>query len=247
MESSNSTIFDLSFFSNKEFIKKEDSKEIFVSIILNMPFKDNLAKSFLKLSNLIICADGGANRLYDYDQYILPTIITGDFDSIRDEVKEFYKQKNVNLIHRKDTRITDFEKCLYILLEKISDIVEKNEYDYELNFNIAIFGASGGKMDHTFSNYYLLSKYAISIRELVKSKIFICGENSLSMILSDKEENHIKLADFTNNQNGFSVFPLFSTVNITITEKSKTKSLTDYAIDTFLERSELVDFNLYSK
>ena len=49
MESSNSTVFDLSFFSSKEYIKKEDSEEIFVSIILNMPFKDNFAKSFLKV------------------------------------------------------------------------------------------------------------------------------------------------------------------------------------------------------
>lgn len=43
------------------------------------------------------CADGGTNELYDNtaddrDNY-LPDLISGDFDSVRDEVLQFYKEK----------------------------------------------------------------------------------------------------------------------------------------------------------
>jgi len=55
-----------------------------------------------------ICADGGANRLYDLAptwspakeapaarRNFLPTLIKGDLDSLRPEVAEFYSQNGV--------------------------------------------------------------------------------------------------------------------------------------------------------
>jgi len=53
----------------------------------------------------IFCADGGANRFYDsmkkyspykFEEYF-PKFICGDMDSAREEVKEFYKKKDLRL------------------------------------------------------------------------------------------------------------------------------------------------------
>jgi thiamine pyrophosphokinase len=42
----------------------------------------------IKGSDLIICADGGAN--YAHEMGLIPAYIVGDMDSIRPEVKEFF-------------------------------------------------------------------------------------------------------------------------------------------------------------
>lgn len=248
---SNSLIFDMSIFSTKEFtneiiINKKKSKEIYASIVLNMPFKEIFANNILNNSDLLICADGAANRIYDYNQSIIPGIIAGDFDSIRSDVKEYYTKKDVNMILRKDTRTSDFEKCLYILLEKVSDLIDKSE-ESDLCLNIIVFGASGGKIDHTFNNYFLLSRYAIKLRELIRSKIFICGENSLSIMLNNRYENLINLTEFSDCKSGFSIFSLFSSIDLTISEKSSEKRITKFTNDLNLDKSEYVDSNYYSK
>lgn len=82
-----------------------------------------------------ICADGGSNRLYDEltkakispSRYI-PDIIKGDLDSIRSEVKKFYRQKGSEIMYDEDQDTNDLDKCLQELKDKLELIINiKNE------------------------------------------------------------------------------------------------------------------------
>lgn len=72
---------------------------------------------------LRVCADGGANRLYDSFNKddntadscrarFVPDVIVGDLDSLRPEVEEFYKGMGTEVKRHVDQDYNDFEKCL---------------------------------------------------------------------------------------------------------------------------------------
>ena len=73
-----------------------------------------------------VCADGGANRLYDattsstqnsssngnnIDKFI-PDMITGDLDSIRSDVRAYYEEKGVPIVRVEDQNYHDLDKSL---------------------------------------------------------------------------------------------------------------------------------------
>lgn len=91
-------------------------------IILNTPLQKLDLRSLWDHSSVRICADGGANRLYEYfdtdterEQYI-PTFITGDCDSLRDNVKDYYETRGATVIPQYCQYSSDFMKAIKVAL-----------------------------------------------------------------------------------------------------------------------------------
>lgn len=101
-----------------------------------------LLESERENSDLVICADSGANYLYEYG--IVPDFLLGDFDSIDKEVYDFFLAKECKKISfppEKD--YTDTELALYQAIEIGAD-------------EIVFLGCTGSRIDHTLGNLGLL-------------------------------------------------------------------------------------------
>lgn len=75
---------------------------------------------------LHVCADGGANRLYDYftaaDRHLfVPEYITGDLDSLRPEVRTYYHHHGAVVIEQQSQYLLDFMKAIKVVVVHHSD------------------------------------------------------------------------------------------------------------------------------
>ncbi|XP_069138401.1 thiamine pyrophosphokinase 1-like isoform X1 [Argopecten irradians] len=121
-------------------------------------------------ANFKVTVDGGTNVLYDSvmaerDLYI-PDLISGDFDSIKAEVAQFYKTKGVEVEPTPDQDFTDFAKALRLLLSKTSIKIEV----------IVVLGAFGGRLDQVFANIDVLhqARNQTSIPVILASHCQMC-------------------------------------------------------------------------
>ena len=129
-----------------------------------------IIKEYSKVSDLLVCADGGAR--YFYHAGIKPHILVGDFDSIAPEIQMFYQKGDVDIVKfPSDKDYTDMELALDIAVQKGAT-------------RIHIVGATGSRLDHTLSNIQLLHKLADVGVEGV-----IVNENNYIHLLTD----HIEL------------------------------------------------------
>lgn len=119
------------------------------SAILLLNQKIDIPELFLRLwehYRLKVCADGGANRLYDFfeDNELLrakymPDYIVGDLDSLRDDVYTYYQRKGVVIIKQDTQFSTDFSKCLDAILlhwhspEFVGEVKESTEKNHSVD------------------------------------------------------------------------------------------------------------------
>ncbi|XP_023645463.1 thiamine pyrophosphokinase 1 isoform X1 [Capsella rubella] len=117
-------------------------------------------------ATLRLCADGGANRIYDELPLFFPhedassirnrykpDVIKGDMDSIRRDVLDFYVSLGTQVIdesHDQDT--TDLDKCILYIRDSASNLESSR-------FQILATGALGGRFDHEAGNLNVLYRY----------------------------------------------------------------------------------------
>lgn len=119
-------------------------------IILNSPIEEfGYFKRLYDHASYILCADGGANRLYDlitstysdlaYDTALrkaLPTTIHGDLDSLSDHTRACYVKLGVSISEDPDQYSTDFGKGIKKVLAAKPNVRD-----------LLVLGSVGGRVD----------------------------------------------------------------------------------------------------
>ncbi|KAF2713375.1 thiamine pyrophosphokinase [Pleomassaria siparia CBS 279.74] len=149
-------------------------------LILNQPITSFAVFSRLwRHTNYRICADGGANRLYDMfngaleaqrNNY-LPDAIHGDLDSLRDDVRDYYAALGVEVAKDPDQNSTDFGKAM----KKISA-----QHTYPSHRETLVLGTLAGRVDQGLGLLHEM------VREETRDpmlRLWLFSESSLSFIL----------------------------------------------------------------
>ena len=72
------------------------SKQVDLVIILNSPPLSRLLEDVWNRTELKMCADGGANVLYNsFGTKLIPDMIIGDLDSLKPEIRDIWSNKKV--------------------------------------------------------------------------------------------------------------------------------------------------------
>ncbi|CAL4972301.1 unnamed protein product [Urochloa decumbens] len=140
-------------------------------------------------ARLRLCADGGANRVFDGMPELLPgedpaevrarykpDVIKGDMDSIRPEVMDYYSNLGTNIVdesHDQDT--TDLHKCVSFITRDLP-VSDKS------NLCILVLGALGGRFDHEMGNINVLYRFS-------STKIVLLSDDC-SIFLLPKTHTH---------------------------------------------------------
>ncbi|XP_061347322.1 thiamine pyrophosphokinase 1-like [Gastrolobium bilobum] len=150
---------------------EKDKDSVTALVILNQKLP-RFAPLLWDHAQVRVCADGGANRLYDEMPLLLspqsqsqshphphpqlrykPDAINGDMDSIRTEVLDFYTKLGTKIIdesHDQDT--TDLHKCITYIRNLTPDIDKPK-------LCILVAGALGGRFDHEIGNINVLCRF----------------------------------------------------------------------------------------
>ncbi|KAG7891720.1 hypothetical protein KL905_000310 [Ogataea polymorpha] len=151
-----------------------------VLLLLNQEIKLPVAavQQVWDASQLRICADGGANQLYEYSLKYgldwLPDFVIGDLDSLRPEVSIFYKSKGVKIKQQSSQYYSDLDKAItlsnLVLLNPAINLDDYDDYDgvskheesiadsIQEKVSVFMMGSIGGRFDHTVSTISKLIK-----------------------------------------------------------------------------------------
>ncbi|CAL1398655.1 unnamed protein product [Linum trigynum] len=127
-----------------------------------------------------VCADGGANRVYDEMPLLFPhedaahvrrrfkpDVIKGDMDSIRSEVLSFYSELGTDVVDESDDQdTTDLHKCI-AYINGVMPNVDKS------SFCILVTGALGGRFDHEAGNLNVLHRFSTTRITLLSDECLI--------------------------------------------------------------------------
>ncbi|QPG75685.1 hypothetical protein FOA43_003044 [Brettanomyces nanus] len=171
-------ISPLSFFSCEKTSSTSNSPVKCLLILnqeIHLPFKffDRLWKS----TSIRICADGGANRLYNYSRQnsvlneYTPNYIVGDLDSLIDPVRDYYLSQGTRIKKQGSQFYSDLDKSIALIdllvnfpsvdVSKLDDYsgLEKTEVDrikgqdrpFFKQIFLLVVGGIGGRFDQTIA------------------------------------------------------------------------------------------------
>jgi len=155
-----------------------------IAIIANGQLNDaEFHKNLLNDSDIVICADGGANHAHALG--VTPDYIIGDLDSIKATVlTHFIQQNNTTIIKDKNEDKTDVELAL-----SLAESFGPSE--------IRLLGAIGSRIDHTLANILCLTQVPSNIKtQVVDDKNIIeLVENTID--LDGKKDDIVSVVPLT--------------------------------------------------
>ncbi|CAL5194461.1 unnamed protein product [Lathyrus oleraceus] len=142
-------------------------------------------------AHIRVCADGGANRVYDEMPLLFPQLnpshvrsrykpdaIKGDMDSIRTEVLDFYANLGTKIIDEsQDQDTTDLHKCVAYIRDLVPN-TDKSE------LCILATGALGGRFDHEMGNINVLCRFS-------NTRIILLSDDCLIHLLPKNHSHKI--------------------------------------------------------
>jgi len=144
-----------------EEIMENDRNEKMALIILNMPIQasgssKSLFERLWQCAIFRVCADGGANRLYDatsstHASSFVPNLICGDLDSIQPNILQYYQQLGCKVERNPDQDCNDLEKSLSAVAAAQDSSMHK--------CNVCVYGAFDGRFDQTMASIQSLYKF----------------------------------------------------------------------------------------
>ena len=117
-------------------------KKPYTALALNYklpPFFDAL----WKCAALRVSADGGANRVHKnfiekkQNNYIVPDIVAGDFDSLKKDVRQYMESRGTKFIMTYNQDFNDVQKTINVIMK------------FSPKDPILVMGGYGGRFDHT--------------------------------------------------------------------------------------------------
>lgn len=192
-------IHDNSFLSSEDGcdgLHLSETKTKTVLLILNTPglskelvHSQSLFQKLWDISSVRVCADGGANRLFDavkhhgeQMQYI-PDFIKGDLDSLRGDVREFYENLGCAIEKDPDQDTNDLDKCLQAIFER--------QTSNSVNYAVCVYGAFGGRFDQEMASINALYRWQNKFSRLLlfteETSAFLLPANVLNEVILNED------------------------------------------------------------
>ncbi|KAI3948614.1 hypothetical protein MKW98_027680 [Papaver atlanticum] len=169
-----------------------EENKTYALILLNQPLP-KFTPLLWNHAKLCLCADGGANRVFDEMPLLLPQedpllvrnrykphVIKGDMDSIRTEVKDFYANLGSQIVDEsQDQDTTDLHKCVSFIWDTIP-VADKSD------LCILVAGALGGRFDHEIGNINVLCNFS-------NIRIVLISDDCLIQLLPKTHRHEINI------------------------------------------------------
>ena len=116
------------------------------------------------------------SRVSKAHENMVPDAVTGDFDSIRPCVLDFYRQRGTEIVHDPSQSSNDFDKSLR-LVEEAQAAYLRREGAASRRWTVVAFGAFGDRFDHELASIDVL------YRNQRFEKLLLMGERMTACLL----------------------------------------------------------------